>query len=184
MSKYVVYTHIFPNGKRYVGITGQRLNDRFRRNGNGYVGQFVHNAIIKYGWHNVEHRILYENLTLSEAEDLEKKIISEWKTNDRKYGYNVVDGGLVNIPTEASKMKNRLAHIGKNVGVDNPFYGKKHSVDVKRTLGRKVRCINSGVIYQTLQEAQDDTGVQKANIYKVCRGLRKSAGDMEWCYES
>lgn len=33
---YTVYIHLFPSGKRYVGITGQSLKERWRVNGNGY----------------------------------------------------------------------------------------------------------------------------------------------------
>lgn len=45
MKKYIVYCHIFPNGKRYVGITSQKPNERWR-NGRGYKGSnAVYNAI-------------------------------------------------------------------------------------------------------------------------------------------
>ena len=35
MNNYTVYCHIFPNGKRYVGITKQKPEYRWD-NGNGY----------------------------------------------------------------------------------------------------------------------------------------------------
>ena len=34
--KYAVYMHIFPNKKKYIGITGQKPKERWRVNGNGY----------------------------------------------------------------------------------------------------------------------------------------------------
>lgn len=91
---YIVYMHIFPNGKRYVGITGQNLKDRWRVNGNGYKPQkLVYRAIQKYGWENIEHVIISETLSASEAGKLEKKIIAEYKTTDPDYGYNQSIGG-------------------------------------------------------------------------------------------
>lgn len=184
MNKYIVYAHTFPNGKRYVGITGQSLHCRFRNNGEGYKGQFVYNAILKYGWHNVKHEILYENLTLNEAEEKEICIIREWNTTNRLFGYNRASGGKVNVPDDLSREKNRAAHIGKNKGPENPFFGKKHKFETRLKMGKKVLCTTTNTVYNSLQEAENMTGILKSNIYKVCRGYRKTAGGMGWKYES
>jgi len=90
---YVVYVHIFPNSKRYVGITQQKPEWRWS-NGEGYKDQpLVYNAIRKYGWHNVEHKILYTNLTKAEACAKEIELIAEWQTTDDAFGYNLTSGG-------------------------------------------------------------------------------------------
>ena len=45
----VVYIHIFPNGKRYVGLTMRDVNKRWGKNGTAYKRQkVVYNAILKY----------------------------------------------------------------------------------------------------------------------------------------
>lgn len=183
MKRYIVYCHIFPNGKRYVGITSQRLNSRFRNNGDGYKGQMVYNAIQKYGWHNIEHRVLYENLTKEEAERKEIEIIAEWKTNDINFGYNRASGGGVNIPDELSKQKNRLSHLGKNLGSSNPFWNKHHTEDTKNKLGRPVICLDTGKTFSTIRKAADFYGLQPSNIWKCCKGLRNTAGGFRWKYE-
>ena len=137
MNNYVVYVHIFPNNKRYVGITRQDPQRRWQ-NGNGYKGQVVYEAIKKYKWHNIEHKILYYNLSKSDAEKYEIELIKEWKTNNKNYGYNIEAGGNANkqisdetrqklseahkgqIPwikgkhhSENSKLKNKNKHLGK-----------------------------------------------------------------------
>ena len=64
--KFCVYRHIFPNGKSYIGITSKKPNQRWE-NGKGYskTGQnAIYNAIKKYGWDNIKHEILFDNLTL------------------------------------------------------------------------------------------------------------------------
>ena len=95
--KFCVYVHIFPNGKKYIGITCKRPNDRWE-SGNGYKeGSPMRNAINKYGWDNIEHVILFEGLTQEEACNKEIELIAEYKTNihkyGNKYGYNMTDGG-------------------------------------------------------------------------------------------
>lgn len=91
---FTVYCHINKiNGKRYVGITGRDVRKRWL-NGKGYQGSIhFNNAINKYGWDNFEHQIIAENLTKTEAEEMEIKLIKELKTQDARYGYNVADGG-------------------------------------------------------------------------------------------
>lgn len=91
-AEYCVYCHTFPNGKKYIGIT---KNYRKRwQNGHGYTKQiFVHRAILKYGWENIVHEILFDNLTALEAQNREIELIREYKTNDPKYGYNQSIGG-------------------------------------------------------------------------------------------
>lgn len=84
---YTVYCHTFPNKKKYVGITCQKPQYRWN-NGNGYKGQpFIYNAIQKYSWHNIEHKVLYENLTKQQAEEVEQKIIKEWKLQNKNRLY-------------------------------------------------------------------------------------------------
>ena len=101
---YIVYCHIFPNGKRYIGITGQDINRRWR-NGKGYTGQAVYDAIIKYGWDNIKHEILCEGLTKKEAEQKEIEFIKLYKTKSHENGYNVTDGGSASSISEEQKAK-------------------------------------------------------------------------------
>lgn len=86
------------NNHRYIGYTEQKPEDRWN-NGNGYKGQKIFsNAIFQYGWLNFEHKIIFQNLTLSEAIYHEKALIKFYKTNAAKLGkeargYNSTDGG-------------------------------------------------------------------------------------------
>lgn len=90
---YSVYKHTTPNGKSYIGITRQNPERRWQ-NGNGYsTQQYFYRAIQKYGWDNISHHVLEENLTHDEACDKEKYYINKFCTNNRKYGYNITSGG-------------------------------------------------------------------------------------------
>ena len=90
--EYVVYMHTFPNGKKYIGIS-KNINKRFR-NGEGYArSKIVYSAIQKYGWENVSHEILYENLSEQEAKQKEVELIRQHDTTNHKNGYNSTFGG-------------------------------------------------------------------------------------------
>ena len=94
MKEYKVYMHTFPNNKRYIGITKQDINKRWS-NGCHYKNQFVFRAIEKYGWENIKHEILFDNLSKEEACKLEQKLIRKYKSNQKEYGYNHSIGGEI-----------------------------------------------------------------------------------------
>ena len=90
---YKVYMHTAPNGKKYVGITKRSINARWQ-NGNGYKSnKRFYNAILKYGWDNIKHEVLFDNLTQEEAYKLEIELIAQNESNNPNYGYNQTEGG-------------------------------------------------------------------------------------------
>lgn len=94
--KYSVYIHDFPNGKKYVGLTYQ-LPERRWNNGNGYKNQYVYNAIMEFGWDNVEHTVVQRDLSAHEASILEQELIEKYDTI--KNGYNRTAGGELSAGT-------------------------------------------------------------------------------------
>lgn len=88
---YKVYIHVFPNNKKYVGITSRSLQERWC-DGKGYSG-FVRKAIDKYGWENTKHFVYKQELTEEQAKLKEKELIAKYKTMDSRYGYNLTAGG-------------------------------------------------------------------------------------------
>ena len=90
--KYCVYCHTSPSGKKYVGITSQEPERRWR-GGSGYYKTPFYNAIRKYGWENIEHEILENGLTHDEANEREMHYISLYNSKDSKHGYNSTLGG-------------------------------------------------------------------------------------------
>ena len=125
-----VYKHTSPNGKVYIGITGQKLERRWR-NGNGYKRCSIFwRAIEKYGWNNIEHEKMAEGLTKEEAEKMEIELISQYKSNRCEFGYNSASGGLANKPSKETKRK--LSEINK--GENHPMWGKHHSEETKKKI--------------------------------------------------
>lgn len=92
-NKWIVYIHISPSNKYYVGITSRKHCDRWRK-GKGYIkNKYFYRAIQKYGWDNFNHEIIAEHLTKDEACDMERALIRIMKSNDYHYGYNICSGG-------------------------------------------------------------------------------------------
>ena len=90
---YTVYMHITPNGKRYVGITSRKPQYRWN-NGKGYKpNNHFYNAILKYGWDNIEHIIVAENLTKENACAMEQELIKKYDTTNSQKGFNHSIGG-------------------------------------------------------------------------------------------
>lgn len=115
-TNFSVYKHTCPNGKVYIGITGQNPLRRWRNNGEGYRHKQVlfYRAILKYGFANIKHEILFAGLTKEEAEAKEIELIAEYKSNNPKYGYNATNGGLCSgTITDEQKEKLRRANLGK-----------------------------------------------------------------------
>ena len=92
--KYLLYIHISPNNKKYIGITTKSNVKERWRNGNGYKhNEYFTKAIKKYGWKNFKHIVLFSDLTENEAKQKEIELIEKYKTTNKKYGYNMSLGG-------------------------------------------------------------------------------------------
>lgn len=131
---FCVYKHTSPSGKIYIGISGIDPVKRWNC-GCGYRSNFhFDNAIRKYGWRNFSHEILFDDLTKDEAEEMEIKLIQEYKSYMKRFGYNQDMGG--NSIGKASDETRRKQSEKKKLltGEKNPFYGKKHSDETKQLI--------------------------------------------------
>ncbi len=146
---YIVYCHISPSGKRYIGITAQIPRVRWK-NGYGYEQcSAMWNAVKKYGWDNFQHVILNEGLTKEQAEAEEIRLISHWKTTDARFGYNISAGGK-----------------GSNCGPRSDDVKEKISAHHK---GKKpLMCIETGAVYDSLRSAKISVGMSQRSIRNSC----------------
>lgn len=67
---------------------------------------------MKYGWNNFIHEILCEGLTQKEACELEIKLISENRTQEKEFGYNINEGGTAPSQTSETRAKLSKALMG------------------------------------------------------------------------
>lgn len=193
MKTYVVYVHHNKiNGKRYVGITNQPRK-RWYGKGKAYRNcPHFYAAIEKYGWDNFSHYFLECGLTLDEASYLEREYIERYKTTDKRYGYNLTEGGQ-NAPTmlgkhhsEATKAKMRAKAIGRSISEEQK---KRHSEVMRgKMVGRKnhkskaVRCVTTGEVFVTQRAAAEAKGVNQGKISLCCQGKRNHTHGLQWEY--
>lgn len=185
MNNYCVYELFFPNGKRYIGITGKKPESRWKK-GKGYLGQKVYRAIEKYGWDNIQHNILYDNLNKEEACKIERELIKRYNTLDCSCGYNFSEGGdcgscmsgnrhwTYSVPRpENTREKISNSLMGRYVGKDNP-----HHTSV-RQLQLNGSCIKT---WDSIADIQRELGYGHAHIIDCCKGRRSRAYGYKWEY--
>lgn len=132
-NSWTVYIHITPNNKYYIGITKFKPSYRWGKDGYGYREQLLWRAIQKYGWDNIQHIVLADNLSKEWACKLEQDLIWKYKSNNPKYGYNLSIGGDSNAgyhQSEDAKLKISIA--SKSGG----FKGHHHTNESKEKISK------------------------------------------------
>lgn len=162
-----VYVHVnLINGKKYFGITTQNPPERRWSNGNGYKeNTHFSSAIKKYGWNNFGHFVLYRNIPIKIAKNMEEMLIREHMSHDSRFGYNKTYGGELEIPTE-ELLKLKTEQFGKPV------------IRFDKNTGEITG------LYESVKSAGRITGIDHSYIIKVCKCEREAAGGSCWCYVS
>lgn len=80
--------------------------------------------------------------------------------------------------TKEAKEKMRKAHLG----LVPSWAGKTRDDKYRASKSKPIMCIETGVIYFGLMEAERQTGISHANICNVLKGKRNKAGGFHWKY--
>ena len=205
---YKIYKHTLLVGEHagwsYIGQTSLDNPNIRWQNGYGYKKCTVFwRAIKKYGWENFSHEIIEDNIkTLEDANERETywiKYYHTWIDDSQCKGYNSTLGGN-NLMSEDVKEKISKSLMGHSVtdemkklysdnlkagiGCYKYWQGKKRSREttekILKTLKvRKVRCIETGEIYQSALYA---TRVVHGDVNRCVKGERKTAAGYHWEY--
>lgn len=179
---YKLYIHVTPSLKTYVGITKRTVEERWQ-NGHGYYGSpYFNKAIKKYGWDNIMHSVLLENLSKESACFLERAMIIAIESNNPQYGYNLTNGGDGTGSKRSEEWKKNLSKSLKQVKRSEETkercreQGRKNSIKISQyTL--------NGIYISTFESASEcerKTNTCKSNILKCCRGERSHANGYVW----
>ena len=136
---WTVYEHITPSGKRYIGITSQKPEKRWKNGNHYYKGSAFRSAIDKYGWNDIQHNIVSTDLTEKEAKWLENYLICYYRTyigfSDHK-GYNMTLGGEGVVGIHAWNKGKTGLQVAWNKGKTglqvSGMKGKHHSEETRR----------------------------------------------------
>lgn len=142
---FYIYIHKSSSSKYYVGITSKnRVQDRWD-NGNGYKNcPAFYNAILKYGWKNIEHYVVSSKLSENKAKKLEIHLISFFKACNRSYNItNGGDGHLGYVPSKETRIKLGNGRRGKSIS-------EEHKLKLSKALkGRKAHPNTIAAIIRT-----------------------------------
>lgn len=129
--KYTVYKHTSPDGRVYIGCTGDDPEIRWSK---GYPHNVeFSNDIDKIGWDNFKHEVISSDMAEKDAYILEKELIHKHDATNPKRGYNKSVGGKINsgmVRSEEYKLKMSESLRGEK----HPMYGKHHTEETKRKM--------------------------------------------------
>lgn len=207
---WTIYRHISPSDKVYIGITSHKDINKRWRNGTNYNSCILfQRAIDKHGWDNIKHEVLFTNLTEKRAKNLEVDLIRHYK--NLGISYNITDGGdgaLGRFPSiktrkllsKASKnrvypplsteVKLKISISHSKFNKDSIYQSKEFRDKIKSIVSVRASRVSQFTIdgvflasYNSANEAQVDTGVDRGSILRCCKGKVNKAGGYIWKYK-
>lgn len=187
------------NGKQYVGQTIYSLERRWRLHCSKYSGcTAIHNAIEKYGVSNFEINIIDHATTQQELDEKEQYWITTLKTLAPS-GYNLKCGG--EHPTGckfSDEIKRRQSQNLKQQWADGKRKGHPLTAECKEKLKQGIQnaakngaydhlkkpvlCVETGVVYPSIQSASEAIGCYPQNLTRHLRGVRPTCKGYHWRY--
>lgn len=174
---YKLYRHTSPSGKVYIGITRTSVYARWNR-GRGYREcKAFYNAILKYGWNNIKHEVLFTNLEGDKAKKLEIELVRHYKSLG--ISYNISDGGDLSSKSEYSRRKSseNMKRLWRTCPEKLIHKGiKKPPISIE-TIRKRSRAVIQFDIegnylseYPSVSEASLSTGISNKSIIHCCTG--------------
>ena len=168
--------------EKYIGVTKQELKKRFK-NGKGYKPNTkINQAILKYGWKNFSHCILFETNNKEKAGKKEIEYIKLFNTI--KQGYNNATGGFINYTqtvSERQKQNMSISHKGQHSSPKTEFKkgqrSKAHLMIIK-----PVYCVELDKFYDSIIDAEKDLNISH-HVWDCIKGKRNKCGGYHWKYE-
>lgn len=166
------------NSKVYIGQTIQGFDKRYAHKGeniekvyrnhkcnkdnNRDYNKHLYNAIEKYGFKAFEIIKIFDIAFSKKELDIKEDLYIELYNCTRK-GYNNMGGGSKGVPSEETRKKISESMTGKNMGAYN-------------SASRKVICLNTNDIFNTITEASLVYNLNVNNISQCCNNKQKSCG--------
>lgn len=172
-----VYRYDFDNGMSYIGVTRYSVMSRYK---NHLRADNVVDRALKTHKHSIK---LIAIVPANELNDTEIALIKEYDTLWPN-GYNMTFGGEGNLMHP--EVKEKLSSM--RMGEGNPMWGthrkrsKEEMENNRLSHLKKVRCIDTEVVYESLTEAEKATNTPIAKINVCCNGYRDTANGYHWEY--
>lgn len=185
------------NGKVYIGQTSRSIERRWKEHCcPSEQCPLLKKAIRKYGKENFSIVQIDSAIDREEANAKEKHWIAFYDSANSEKGYNLSLGGSIGDFNDATLLKMSESHKGEK----NHFFGKHHSEESRKKMSllkkglydgnkhpnaRRVVCVDTGEVFDTIKEAEQKYNIAHGKITAVCKNKygRKTAGGYRWKYE-
>ena len=174
---YKVYKYTFPDGKIYIGTTGQRIQDR--RDCGYQHNKPLTQAMRGVGWKNIKVDILFSSESKEDAFNAEMRFIAQYNSTEPRSGYNISKGGNATFAglhhTEEHKQNMRAILSGRK-------FSEKHIANLCHAHAKErkpVICTDQfgeKLTYESLGSAAQSLNCHKSNISRACASGKKYKG--------
>ena len=150
MEKYIYKIENKINGKVYIGQTNNLKRRLQEHRHDKRKHHPVHEAIKKYGFENFIVTVLYHGENYNEEE---KKYIKLYKSNNKKYGYNIVDGGQDSSGENNPQSKLLQSEVNDIIDdLEKEILSIKDIAKKYNTTVKTVRNINAGIAWRVYEK--------------------------------
>lgn len=118
-----------------------------------------------------------------------KQKLQEWRQDHPEQAQKAIDQMQkywVEHPEEKQKVLQKATQASIDYWEKHPEQKKQIMQDMhdkaKQTNIKPVKCIETGMCYESAREAYRQTNVSYSSIGKVCKGKQKTAGGYHWCF--
>ena len=148
------------NGKIYIGVTRQKMSDRWRGHRSG-ASNCIHlkHAVSKYGAANFKFEVLavgHENYIF----ELEQKAIVLFNSLDREVGYNL----KIKAKPPAAQTKTHKERISESL---KKFYQNNPSKNKGKPSHKREKVTINGVEYPSIKQACKTVGINYKTFLKI-----------------
>ena len=183
---YSIYVHILPDGKKYVGMTSQDVENRWQL-GWGYItNKPFFNAIKSIGWINIQHKVLETIEDKETALKREEYYTLLWRSNEPEFGYNIFVGnkdirtdkpvwnrGKQTSPETKQKISEKLKEYHKNIGFSEEQIKKMGEIH-KKPIKLKHKKTGKIFIFDCQKSCAEFFGVSTASVCQFFKGTHTS----------
>jgi group I intron endonuclease len=157
------------NGKRIIGqskdIYKRWTGYRNQLDLNKYDNVYLQRSWNKYGKQNFKFEIIFL-CSIQDLNETEIRFIREYKSTNRKFGYNIEEGGNRHNQSEETKLKLSRAHTGKKATQETKRKMSEAKRGVHRPLSVSVGLKNNkrAVGYKHTEETKQKMSIDRMGI--------------------
>jgi len=140
-------------------------------------------------WQDEEYREKMKNIPRAKGEKANKSVKVICINDNKIFGSMTLAGEYYGIDFKSISAccagKNEYVGLRQTgIKLEFAYYDEEKQYKLKAinhiNEKRRIKCIDTGQTFNSLNEAEIKTGITKASISHVCHGRRNHAGGMEW----